>query len=99
MFVVYEVSNAVFAKNLDSVNTFGIVGNEIQDYTVSTVLFAANSPEEVLVRFNDIIDAANDDQNVYDTRKEVGYWKAKKPGPKPKPKAPAQGNQEPAPKK
>ena len=99
MFIVYKSSNAVFAKNLNSMNSFGVTDNEIQDYSFGVSLLTCDSNEEALARFNDIIESAASDEKVYDTRKEVGYWKAKKPGPKPKPKAPAQGNQEPAPKK
>ena len=97
MFLVYEKGSQVSATNLNALTSFTIVGSNIVDYATSRKLFVCDTNEEALARFNDIIDAAIAGENVYDSRKEVGYWKAKKPGPKPKAKAPAP--ETPAPKK
>ena len=99
MFLVYKKYDSVYARDLNIVGNFSVSENTIQESSLGIALITEESTEKALDRFNDIIEAASDGQNVYDARKEVGYWKAKKPGPKPKPKAPAQGNQEPAPKK
>ena len=89
MFLVYEKGSQVSATNLNGLTSFSVVGSNIVDYVTSRKLFVCDTKEEALARFNDIIDAAIAGENVYDSRKEVGYWKAKKPGPKPKAKAPA----------
>ena len=99
MLLVYQSYDIVYGCNLDLVGKFSVRGNVIQDYGLSNDLITEESNEVALARFNDIIEAAAEGQAVYDARKEVGYWKAKKPGPKPKPKAPAREHQEPAPKK
>ena len=105
MFIVYKSSETFFAVNLNTVPKFAVNGKVIQDYQMSIPFVTEDSVEEALNRFDDIIEAAATDLKVYDTRKEVGYWKApktaaKKPGPKPKAKEPAsREHHEPAPKK
>ena len=92
MFLVYGDNDTTYAVNLGSISKFSVSGTSISDYSVGTTFFRADTEKEALNAFNDIIEAATDGLNVYDLRKEVGYWKAKKPGPKPKAKAPAPEN-------
>ena len=99
MILVYEKYDVIYAKNLNSISAFAVLGNELTDYGSGSYFVQYESNEKATIVFNDIIEAMIADQAVYDTRKEVGYWKAKKPGPKAKPKAPAREHQEPAPKK
>lgn len=96
MFLVYKNSNTVFAVNLNSFSSFAASDNFVINYDTSRKLITCDTHEEAVTRFNDIIEAATAGENVYDSRKDVGYWKAKKPGPKPKAKAPVQGNSESA---
>ena len=89
MIFVYEKNDVTYARNLNSITTFSVLQNIISDYSSGNSFLEYDTSEEALSRFNDIVNAAATDLNVYDSRKEVGYWKAKKPGPKPKAKAPA----------
>ena len=95
MFIVYNTGDVLFSKNLDLIGTFALLDKQVLDYNSSSVIANYDTSEEALARFNDIVDASGTDLKVYDVRKDVGYWKPKKPGPKPKAKAPAQGNSEP----
>ena len=99
MFLIYQPTDAIYVKNLDFIDKLVLSGTKIAGDSLLRFFVSYETEEEALTRFNDILEALDADRNVYDTRKEVGYWKAKKPGPKPKAKAPAQGNPEPAPKK
>ena len=100
MFLVYQNYNVSYAVDLDQIGKFYVKENTIHEFNLSNELITEESNEAALARFNDILEAAANSQKVYDARKEVGYWKKAKPGPKPKAKAPAsQEHQEPAPKK
>ena len=109
MFLVYLVGDNLFGKSLDSVQTFAVQGNNIVDYYQGTEFSSANTPEEAVARFNDIVKAAASDQKVYDLRKDIGYWDVpnepeKKPttkraGRKPAAEKAAPEHNEPAPKK
>ena len=104
MYIVYERSGVMYAKNLDTVSKFSAYQDQISDYGLSDTFFEGDTEEATVARFNDIIEAMADGQAAYDLRNEVGYWKPKKTGPKPK--APAKAKEpasrehhEPAPKK
>ena len=49
-------------------------------YIGSQEIASGGAPEELTAQFNDLIEAYNSDEKVYDLDQPVGYWK-----PKPKP--------------
>ena len=95
MFLVYESSNVTYVKNLDNTDRISVYNDQISDESGVRFFGSYGTQEEALARFNDLVEAMASDQKVYDLRKEVGYWKTKKPGPKPKAKAPAPETPEP----
>ena len=105
MIVVYNISTnsdwvyAVDTKHLQGLRCTRSSIAVINGHTVYT----AETQEEAVARFDDLLEALSNDQTVYDMREEVGYWKpkkvAKKPGPKPKAEQSAPAEHTPTPKK
>ena len=55
-----------------------ISGNTLTFYGQSDIIGVSNDATALLARFNDIVDALDSGNvNVYDVRKDVGYWKPK----------------------
>ena len=77
MFLVYVRGVNVYAKNLNTVQTFAVQESNVIDYYQGTVFGSYDSNEEATARFNDVIEAATSDKQVYDFRKEIGYWNVK----------------------
>lgn len=99
MFLVYQIDETVYAKNLDTVQMFAVQQTQIIDYYQSTVFGSYDNNQEAVARFNDVIDAAAADKQVYDLREKVGYWKPKKAGRKPAAEKSPPEHHTPAPKK
>ena len=105
MIIVSNVNDITIGYNLNAINRFSVFNDQVLNYDLNIVIVQEEDANKALERFNDILEAATEDQKIYDARKEVGYWKApktaaKKPGPKPKAKEPAsREHHEPAPKK
>lgn len=109
MFVVYPSGASIFAKDLNSIQTFAVRGNQLVDYFQSATIAIYETDEEALARFDDIITAAGAGAKIYDLREKIGNWKAseepekktttKRAGRKPAAEKPAAEHNEPAPKK
>ena len=104
MILISELGSYTYSTNLNSVPQMAVNGDRIYISQTNATLVTEANAEAALARFNDVVDAITEDIKIYDTRKEVGYWKPKKPGPKPKTTAKAKEpasreHHEPAPKK
>ena len=99
MFLVYKNGSNIYAKNLDTVQTFAVQETNVIDYYQSVTFGAYDTSEEAVTRFNDVVDAASNDKQVYDFREKVGYWKPKKAGRKPAAEKSPPEHNTPAPKK
>ena len=103
MFIVYQNSGNLAAKNLNSVRIFRVVDSSLRDYDQGITFASYETNEEAVIRFDDILAAAVEDQKVYDLREDVGYWKpketVKRTGRKPKAEQSEPAEHAPTPKK
>lgn len=104
MIIVYNVSTNldwVNAATIESLQGLKVSNGQINGGNGFPTVYANESQEDAIARFDDLLEALAADQKIYDTRKDVGYWKPKKktPGRKPAAEKSHSEQSQPAPKK
>ena len=78
MFLAFTSGNDIPVLTSLSEKDLIVTGNTIVFYGENYTVERSDDVDALSARFDDIVDALNSgDVNVYDVRKDVGYWKPK----------------------